>query len=121
VPIEQLLESGITKTAETKWTVDRKLAERLFGGDPRHLKSIRVLPYERDGRVQGMKLYGVRRRNPLGRLGLRNGDIVREVAGVPLTGPDAALEAYTKARSRSTFLVEIVRRGKRLELSYQLR
>ena len=122
VPLEQAMDQGIVEISETKWTVDRALLERLLSPEADHLWSqARLLPYERGGRVAGIKIYGVRRRSVFGRLGLRNGDILNKLAGVTITATDHVAEAFQKCKGLTNIVAEITRRGRRLTLSYEVR
>jgi len=89
--------------------------------DPQELaKSARVLPYEKNGNVEGYKFYGIRRSSLLGQLGLKNGDIVHNINGVKITSPDQALAAYGKFRNASKIDVEVTRRGKPTKLEVEI-
>jgi len=77
---------------------------------------VRILPYLEHGRVSGVKLYGVRSDSALAAFGLRNGDVVRTVNGIPLTSPDASLEAYSRLREADFVDVRLTRRGREARL-----
>ena len=63
------------------------LAERSM------MRACNLVPDEQDGRVVGVKLYGIRRGSFLNRLGLHNGDSLRTINGFSLANADDALEA----------------------------
>jgi general secretion pathway protein C len=54
-------------------------------------------------------------------LGFQNGDTVRRINGQPLTSPDGALEAFTRARDAGRVEVELERGGELLTFTYMLR
>lgn len=64
-------------------TVEEAL-ENLYDLNP----SLRILPYERNHRPVGVKIYGVRRRSIVGAAGFRNGDVINTINGVPITTPN---------------------------------
>ena len=51
----------------------------------------RVVPSAGVDGLLGFKVFGIRRGSILQRLGFQNGDLVRTVAGQPITAPDRAL------------------------------
>jgi general secretion pathway protein C len=51
-------------------------------------------------------------------VGLRNGDVVRSLNGMPLSSPDKALEADRKLRDAERIEAQIERDGKPLQLKY---
>ena len=84
------------------------------------MRSARVVPHEENGRVVGVKLYGIRRSSLLGKLGIQNGDMLRTINGFDMSAPDSALEAYAKLRSARNLSVAVVRRGAAVTMEYQI-
>lgn len=74
----------------------------------------RVMPSVRDGEVRGFKLYAIRPGSLPWDLGLKNGDLLRSVNGLPLAGMDQAMAAYAKLRRSDTIVLEIERKGETL-------
>ena len=82
-------------------------------------RSARVVPEIRDGKVTGFRLHAIRPDAAAARLGLRNGDIVRAAAGVAMTSPEAAMEAYVRSRIGKHPTLTVERDGKQLEIPCQ--
>lgn len=82
--------------------------------------SFRAVPRVRDGMFEGVRLSGIRRRSPMYQLGLRNGDLVRQVAGRDIGSPQYALEAYAAARNADRFTVALTRRGQPVVLEIRV-
>lgn len=119
--LQKQIDEGIEVVSATERNVDRGLVESLIENSSSLMSQARVLPYERDGEVQGFKLYGIRRDSLLGKLGLRNGDIVNNIGGVEMTSPDQALMAYTKLRGANNLTVTFTRRGQRQTMDFNIR
>ena len=68
----------------------------------------------------GVKLYGIRRNSLLGKLGLQNGDLLRTINGFEMSSPDTALEAYSKLRTSNNLSVAVVRRGRPMNVEYDI-
>jgi type II secretory pathway component PulC len=81
---------------------------------------LRVIPHEENGRVVGVRVYGVRPDHPLARLGLRNGDTIVSFDGRSVSEPDVALEAYAAARGGGRHVVTLVRAGQRIEVPVRI-
>jgi len=113
-------DGGIRKQSETKFQVQRSLVDKLLSNQAELMRSARVVPHEENGRVVGVKLYGIRRSSLLGKLGIQNGDMLRTINGFDMTSPDSALEAYAKLRSASNLSVALVRRGSAVTMDYQI-
>jgi type II secretory pathway component PulC len=74
-----------------------------------------------DGVYDGYRLIAIRQGTLPDQLGLKNGDIVRSVAGMELTSVQSALQAYETVRAMDNFCVSLLRRGEPLELCYAVR
>ena len=103
---------------------ERKLAredvDKVLANQGSLMKAARVIPHEEDGRVVGVRLYGIRRTSLLGRLGVRNGDMLRTINGFDMTSPDSALEAYTTLRSADKLTLALKRQNKDMTIDYNI-
>jgi general secretion pathway protein C len=118
---EEELNQGITQVSDTSYTVARGLLDKVLGAQSELMRAARVIPYEENGRVVGVKIYGIRRAALLGKLGIQNGDILRTINGFDLSSPDSALEAYTKLREMDQFSIAMVRRGQPRTMEYSVK
>ena len=84
------------------------------------LRTTRIVPALRDGRIVGVRVYGVRRGEGIARLGIVDGDVIQRVNGLDIASPDRCLEAYARLRQSDEVVVDLVRRGRRLTLRYVL-
>lgn len=114
------LDQSIKQISETKYSVQRSLIDKVLANQSELMRSARVVPHEENGRVVGVKLYGIRRSSLLGKLGLQNGDLMRTINGFDMSSPDSALEAYTKLRTAGSLSVAVVRRGSPMTMDYQI-
>jgi general secretion pathway protein C len=114
------LDQGIKQQSDTKYTVRRNLVDKLLQNQAELMRSARVVPHEENGRVVGVKLYGIRKSSLLGKLGLQNGDMLRTINGFDMGSHDSALEAYAKLRSASNLSLAVVRRGNAVTMEYNI-
>lgn len=115
------LEKHITKVSDTKYTIARQLITDVLANQAQLMRSARVVPHEKDGQTDGVKLYGIRRKSLFGALGLQNGDLLRTINGLNMGSPDSALEAYTKLRSAEFITVAVTRRGRPVNIEYEIK
>ncbi len=118
---EDELSQGITQVSDTQYNVARTLLDKVLSNQSELMRAARIIPYEENGRVIGVKVYGIRRSSLLGRLGVQNGDVLRTINGFDLSSPDSALEAYTKLRSMDQFTIAMVRRGQPRNMDYSVK
>ncbi|MFW2390277.1 MAG: type II secretion system protein GspC [Polyangiales bacterium] len=117
---DEELTDGIEKVSDTKFNIQRGLVDKVLANQGSLMKSARVIPHEENGRVVGVKLYGIRRNSLLGRLGVRNGDMLRTINGFDMTSPDTALEAYSRLRSADKLTLAIKRQSKEMTIDYNV-
>jgi general secretion pathway protein C len=84
------------------------------------LGPVRVVPEQRDGKLIGVRLLGIRQGSVLGSLGLRNGDRLESINGFPIASPENALQAYAQLRSASRLHVVLTRVGKPLQIDLNI-
>lgn len=72
---------------------------------------INVRPYQKDGQLLGYRLRPGKDRSLLRRFGLRSGDIVTSVNGIPMNNPVKALEVLRDLSSASQISVDVLRNG----------
>ena len=117
---DEELTDGIEKISDTKFNIQRGLVDKVLANQGSLMKSARVIPHEENGRVVGVKLYGIRRNSLLGRLGVRNGDMLRTINGFDMTSPDTALEAYSRLRSADKLKLAVKRQNKEITIDYNI-
>ena len=117
---EEELTDGIEKISDSNFNIQRSLVDKVLANQGSLMKSARVIPHEENGRVVGVKLYGIRRNSLLGRLGVRNGDMLRTINGFDMTSPDTALEAYSRLRSADKLTLAIKRQNKEISINYNV-
>jgi len=81
---------------------------------------INVGPYEKDGQLVGYRIRPGKDRALLQRFGLRSGDVVTSVNGVPMNNPVKALEVLRDLSSASQITVDIDRNGTPQTFTFQI-
>lgn len=80
-----------------------------------------IEPHAVNGQTEGLRVTGLENIPFVKDIGLRNGDIIRQVNGHHLTNKRKAYQIFQKARTQPTLSVELLRQGKMEELSFNLR
>jgi general secretion pathway protein C len=79
------------------------------------------VPEQKDGKVLGIRLFGIRPDTLLGTLGLQNGDRLEAINGFNMGSPEKALEAYARLRTASNLNVKVSRKGAPLSIDYRIK
>ena len=114
--------SGISSNSDqTEFTVAESELSDALANLPRLLSQARAVPYFRDGKSIGMRLFAVRRGSLYEKLGLKNGDIVLSVNQNSLNDPTQALKLFEELKTQRSINVELERGGKTSSLRYSIR
>ena len=81
---------------------------------------VNVRPYQKDGQLVGYRLRPGKDRALLRRFGLRSGDIVTAVNGVPMNNPVKALEVLRDISTASQLTVDVERNGTPQSFTFQI-
>jgi general secretion pathway protein C len=104
----------------TEFVVERSAVDSILEQQAMLMKSVKLHPNSRNGKVESLSVARVRPNTLLGKLGIKNGDQIKAINGYSLTSPEKALEAYSRMRTASELNLEIVRRGKPLTIRYRI-
>jgi S1-C subfamily serine protease len=115
------LAAKITKVNDTTYEVPKGYFDGVAANPDVLVGEARIVPAISDGKPDGFKLYAIRPKSPFAALGLQNGDTIRKLNGVVLTGPDRALEAIAQARGATKLELELSRRGEPMTLVWMVK
>ncbi|HVJ18085.1 MAG TPA: type II secretion system protein GspC [Polyangiaceae bacterium] len=113
--------SKIQKISETEYQVDRSVVDKILENQAELMRSARIVPEQKDGKVVGVRMFGIRPDTLLGTLGLQNGDRLESINGFNMASPEKALEAYARLRTASSLNVKVNRRGQSMNIDYQIK
>jgi general secretion pathway protein C len=113
--------AGVTKVDDTHVVVTRAAVDQLLANPMAVATGARVVPSVRAGVVDGFKLFAIRAGSLFAALGFANGDTIQRINGLALTSADRALEVYTKLRDAPRLEFELVRRGRPVTLTIEIR
>lgn len=113
--------SKIQKVSDTEFNIDRSVVEKILENQAELMKSARIVPEQKDGKVVGVRMFGIRPDTLLGTLGLQNGDRLETLNGFNMASPEKALEAYARLRTASNLNVKVNRRGSPVSIDYHIK
>lgn len=86
----------------------------------RELRNVKVKPYYRDRKVEGLSVEGIEEDSILTSAGIRNKDVIKEVNDQKISSYQKALQVFMKARTQQDVKVTLLRGGELKQLSYRL-
>jgi general secretion pathway protein C len=113
--------SKIQKVSETEFNVDRSVVDKILENQAELMRSARIVPEQQDGKVVGIRLFGIRPDTLLGTLGFQNGDRLETINGFNMASPEKALEAYARLRTAPNLNVKVNRRGSPMSIDFRIK
>lgn len=108
---------GVRQVAENHYAVGAARLDALLADPAALSRTARVIPNFMNGRANGFKLFGIRRTSFYSTVGLKNGDTVHSINGLPLTSPEHAMAIYEHVRRVNRLTFELTRRGQPMTLT----
>jgi len=85
------------------------------------LSQVRIRPYFRDGKADGLSVTNIKAGSFFAKLGLKNGDVVQGIDGKIIKSPEDVLEMYKKFKLGSQVALQIVRNNEQKIINYKFR
>jgi general secretion pathway protein C len=119
--LQALLGKTIKNVSPTVKDVDRSLVEYLVQNKQALLKAGRVLPNVEGNKVNGLKMYGIRKTSLWGKLGLHNGDVLLSVNGQPISGAERIYKAFAGLGGKNVMRLNLERHGKSVTITLKIK
>ena len=119
--LDPAISKGIQKVSGTEFNVDRGVVDKILENQADLMRQARIVPEQENGKVVGIRMFGVRPDTLLGVLGMENGDRLQTINGFDMASPEKALEAYARLRSADHLTVQVNRRGQNMNLDYNIK
>jgi general secretion pathway protein C len=120
-PVPPEIASKIHKVSETEFNVERAVVDNILENQAELMRSARIVPEKEGDKIVGIRMFGIRPDSLLGTLGLENGDRLQSINGFEMSDPQKALEAYARLRSAERLTVSVNRRGKPVNIDFNIK
>lgn len=112
---------GIVRVSANEFNIDRSVVDKILENQADLMRQARIVPEQENGKLVGIRLFGVKADTLLGALGMENGDRLQTINGFDMTSPEKALEAYARLRTADHLTVQLNRRGSGMNLDYNIK
>jgi general secretion pathway protein C len=119
--LDPAIAKGIQKVSATEFNVDRGVVDKILENQADLMRQARIVPEQENGKMVGIRMFGVRPETLLGVLGMNNGDRLQTINGFDMTSPEKALEAYARLRTSDHLTVQVNRNGTNMNLDYNIK
>lgn len=112
---------GVRQVGDKAWAIDRLAMEERLQNPQASDRGVRGVPRTIGGKMDGMRLNGVRAGSTLHSLGLRSGDVVTSVNGHVIDSPNRVLALHQQLSTAGELQLTVLRRGRSETLNYEIR
>lgn len=112
---------GVGRLSQNIFTISSEALRQAIENPREILTDARFVPNIVDGRQEGFIVRELKKGGVYESLGLEDGDILLRVNDFPITGPESALQAFTALKGMDRIELDIMRRGQRISMTYQIR
>ncbi len=112
---------SVRKVSDSEYLIDESEVENALNNINQLMTQIRVVPNFKDGQTNGFKVFAIKPKSIFSKIGLKNGDVIQRINDQEITTPDKAFSAFNVLRNEKSLSVDILRRGAKKSLSYEIR
>ncbi|HMO02612.1 MAG TPA: type II secretion system protein N [Oligoflexia bacterium] len=120
---EQALDTkdGVASVGENQFFIAEAELDKALENLPLLLTQARAVPYFKDGRAVGLRLFAIRSDSLFERIGLRNGDILKTINGNSMGDITQAIKLFEKLKEEKNLALILERNNEEKEFRYQIR
>jgi general secretion pathway protein C len=123
-PTPQMVSTGPTAAlagGQIKKVLDRREVEQALNDLPKLLSQARAAPVLANGAITGFRLDYIAPSSFYEKIGLRYGDILKQVNGVEIKDPGTMLSLFQQLRNESSVKLDILRNNQRTTMMFDIR
>jgi general secretion pathway protein C len=111
---------NIQAISESEFIVPRNEVDSALENMSQLFTQIRAVPHFEGGQSVGFRLFAIRRGSLFDRIGLKNGDIIRNINGSEMNDPSKAVALLQALRDARNLDVEITRNQQQQSIKYTI-
>lgn len=113
--------AGIRQVGDNRYVVDRDEVDHSIENLSQVVTQMRAVPYLKDGKSVGFRVFNIRAGSLFERMGLKNGDIIQSVNGSQLDDPSRALALLDEVQTSDEIRIDLLRDDSPNTLTYSIR
>ncbi len=115
------VEGGVASVSQNEFVVEEAELDKALENLPLLLQQARAVPYFRDGKADGLRLFAIRPESLFAKVGLKNGDILKSINGKSMADPSQALKLFEELKDERSINLVLERNRVSQEFKYQIR
>lgn len=111
----------VNQIGENTYSLDEATVTELTGNINQFMTQVRIVPYFVANESAGYRLAAMRPGSAFAQLGFRGGDVIQRINDVELTSPEKMYTIFQNLKDEKRVTIDILRRGKKDTLTYEIR
>ena len=113
--------SSSNSGSDTEFVVDQKELDDALQNLPLLLTQARAVPYFKDGKAIGLRMFSIKAGSMYEKVGLQNGDILKSINGNSLSDISQAMRLFETLKQERSISVSLERNREDKNMRYQIR
>jgi len=112
---------AVTSTGAGSFVIDQRALNAALDNPAQAMSDARLLPSQKDGKVEGFRASEVKPNGVFAMLGIRNGDVLLRLNDFPMDSTDKALQSFIALKGQSRLKLDVIRDGQPATFNYDIR
>lgn len=112
---------GVTSLGGNNFVIDQRALNAALDNIGQAMTDARLLPSQKDGKVEGFRASEVKPGGVFAMVGIRNGDVVLRLNDFAIDSPDKALQSFIALKGQSRLKLDMIRDGQPVTFNYDIR
>ena len=112
---------GVSSTGAGSFAIDQRALNAALDNIGQAMTDARLLPSQKDGKVEGFRASEVKPGGVFAMIGIRNGDVLLRLNDFPIDAPDKALQSFIALKGQNRLKLDMIRDGRPVTFNYDIR
>lgn len=113
--------TAVASTGAGSYVIDQRALNAALDNPAQAMSDARLLPSQKDGKVEGFKASEVKPNGVFAMIGIKNGDVLLRLNDFPMDSPDKALQSFIALKGQNRLKLDIIRDGQPQTFNYDIR
>lgn len=113
--------ANVTAIGSTGGVIDQRALNAALDNIGQAMTDARMLPSQKNGRVEGFRISEVKPAGVFAMLGLRDGDVLLRLNDFPVDSPDKALQSFIALKGQNRLKLDLNRDGRPVTYNFDIR
>lgn len=113
--------TSVSNRGGGSFVIDQRALNQVLDNPAQAMSDARLLPSQKDGKVEGFRASEVRPNGLFSMIGIKNGDVLLRLNDFPMNSPDKALQSFIALKGQNRLKLDLRRDGQLATFNYDIR